>query len=165
VISVRERDPDFNVIDGSTHIYSPLSDQALRLSGQKGLQVGDVIVGVNGESVMRVPDIHMLLRGMAGRSVRLDVLRLASDESTAERDGEADENTVLTTEPVITVPLEPYDAQDLLYHAWEWKTQKLAKELADKAGFTVGYVHLQDQRPKMRSPEDSFPTTTRRLLF
>jgi tricorn protease len=86
----------------------------------------------------------MLLRGTAGRSVRLDVLRLASDESTAERASEADENTGLTAEPLITVPLDPYDAQDLLYHAWEWKTQKLAEELAEKAGFTVGYVHLQD---------------------
>ena len=71
--------PDFNVVDGSQTIYSPLSDRTLRMSGQRGLEVGDVIVGVNGESVMRVPDIHMLLRGMQGRSIRLDVLRLASD--------------------------------------------------------------------------------------
>ena len=142
VMSIPERDPDFSMIDGNTPIYSPLSNQALQLSGQKGLEVGDVIVGVNGESVMRVPDIHMLLRGMAGRSVRLDVLRLASGGNETS-DGE------VPAEAVITVPLDPFDADDLLYNAWEWKTKQLAETLAEEAGFSVGYVHLQS----MSGPE------------
>ena len=144
IISIPERDPDFNVIDGVKAIYSPLSEQSLRLSGQKGLEPGDIIVGVNGESVMRVPDIHMLLRGMAGQSVRLDVLRLASNVNTtgSEEDG-------VVTEPLITVPLHPFDAEDLRYHAWEYKTRQLAEDLAMEAGFSVGYVHLQD----MSGPE------------
>ena len=153
VMSIPERDPDFSFIDGGTPIYSPLSDQTLRLSGQKGLQVGDVIVGINGESVMRVPDIHMLLRGMAGRSVRLDVLRLASG-SKEKTEEEGDGDTGVKTEAVVTVPLDPFDADDLLYKAWEWKTRKTAESLAKEAGFSVGYVHLESMSGA--SAEDAF---------
>jgi tricorn protease len=144
VMSIPERDPDFNVVDGTHNIYSPLSEQTLRHSGQRGLKVGDVIVGVNGESVMRVPDIHMLLRGMEGRTVRLDVLRLASDENGSEESEEGVES-----KPLITVPLHPYEADELRYHAWEWKTRQSAEKLANQAGFSVGYVHLRD----MSGPE------------
>jgi len=126
------------------------------LSGQRGLEVGDVIVGVNGESVMTVPDIHMLLRGTAGRSVRLDVLRLASGPdpsanntvSSEDAASKQDDNKAVV-EPLITVPLSSDAASDLLYHAWEWKTEQLAHDLAAKAGITIGYVHLQD----MSGPE------------
>lgn len=144
VMSIPERDPDFNVVDGTQSIYSPLSEQTLRHSGQRGLKVGDVIVGVNGESVMRVPDIHMLLRGMEGQSVRLDVLRLASDENGSEESEKGVES-----KPLITVPLHPYEAGELRYHAWEWKTRQSAEKLAKQAGFSVGYVHLRD----MSGPE------------
>jgi C-terminal processing protease CtpA/Prc len=151
VMSIPEADPDFTMIDHSKTFYSPLSDQSLRLSGQRGLEVGDVIVGVNGESVMTVPDIHMLLRGTAGRSVRLDVLRLASgattdalvtDENSSQEEEEKEEEA--TIEALITVPLSPSANSDLLYHAWEWKTEQLAEQLASEAGISVGYVHLQD---------------------
>eukprot|EP00957_Ditylum_brightwellii_P047344 3597069-Ditylum_brightwellii.AAC.1 len=54
------------------------------MSGQHGLEAGDVIIGVNGESVTTVPDIHMLLRGTAGRSVRLEVLRVSSGSSSLQ---------------------------------------------------------------------------------
>jgi len=166
VMSIPEADPDFTKIDHSSTIYSPLSDQSLRLSGQRGLEVGDVIVGVNGESVMSVPDIHMLLRGTAGRSVRLEVLRLASgaaaeaqptnetgtDSSTKEEPQQnADEAAV---EAVVTVPLSPDANSDLLYKAWAWKTEQLAEKLAEEAGISVGYVHLEN----MSGPqaEDAF---------
>jgi C-terminal processing protease CtpA/Prc len=163
ITSIPEPDPDFTMIDQSQPIYSPLSDRSLRLSGQRGLQVGDVIVGINGESVMSVPDIHMLLRGMAGKSIRLDVLRLASGiqevtvddsemgEGTSEKNGTAEEATV---ESVIAVPMDPDTAGDLLYHAWEWRTEQLAQELASKAGISVGYVHLQSMSGA--SAEDAF---------
>ena len=156
VMSIPEPDPDFTKIDQSTTIYSPLSDQSLRLSGQRGLEVGDVIVGVNGESVMSVPDIHMLLRGTVGRSVRLEVLRLSSgaaaarqaanetaaDSSTEEGpEANADEATV---EAVVTVPLSPDDNSNLLYKSWAWKTEQLAEKLAEEAGISVGYVHLEN---------------------
>lgn len=168
VMNIPEVDPDFTNIDQSSTIYSPLDDQSLRLSGQRGLQVGDVIVGVNGESVMSVPDIHMLLRGTAGRSVRLDVLRLASGSSSAISDETtASSNTTTPTstqsnkeqveasiESLITVPLSPGDSANLLYRAWEWKTEQLAEKLAETAGISVGYVHLKDMSGA--SAEDAF---------
>lgn len=128
------RDPDFNLVTTSP-VYSPLSHQALWQTGQKGLQVGDVIVAVNGESVMRVPDIAMLLRGMAGRSVRLEVLRLVSGNYNA--------TDVAVPEPVLVVPLTQDAASNLRYNAWEYRTRELAKSLASEAGFTVGYAHLR----------------------
>ena len=141
VSSIPERDPDFNVLDGSS-MFSPLSDRSLTLSGQRGLQVGDVIVGINGESVMRVPDIHMLLRGQAGRSIRLEVLRLASGTNSSEN---------LVPEPVITVPISGDEAANLRYAAWEWKSREQAKAMAAAKGFTTGYVHLRS----MSGPEDA----------
>jgi len=150
VMSIPEVDPDFTMIDHSISLYSPLSEQSLRLSGQRGLQVGDVIVGVNGESVMSVPDIHMLLRGTAGRSIRLDVLRLASgatadlkaSKETEKNDSKLNDNEA-AVESLVTAPLSPSDNYSHLYKAWEWKTEQLAEKLASDAGISVGYIHLQ----------------------
>jgi C-terminal processing protease CtpA/Prc len=151
IMNIPERDPDFSLLDGNP-IYSPLSDQTLRLSGQRGLQPGDVIVGVNGESVMRAPDINLLLRGKAGKSVRLDVLRLSSDSISTGTDEEGQSG--VTAEPVIVVPLDPDDADDLRYYAWEYQTKQLAQKLAKEANFTVGYVHLQSMSGA--TAEDAF---------
>ncbi len=158
VKEVPETDPDFNPLDGSS-IYSPLSERTLRMSGQRGLVPGDVIVAVNGESVMNVPDIHMLLRGLAGRSIRLDVLRLKSKSSfsivrkrkLAEED---DDNEGIESEPVIVVPISGAQAENLRYAAWEWKTRQLAKNLAKENGFTIGYTHLRSMSGA--EGEDSF---------
>ena len=157
VTSIPERDQDFALMDGKA-IYSPLSEDTLRMSGQRGLEVGDVIIGVNGESVMNVPSIHMLLRGMAGKSVRLEVLRVksgpsplltrrrkrqldaANDASEAKDNGDDE----ATPEPLIAVPLSPSDAAHLRYTAWEWRTRNAVKDLSRKAGFTAGYIHLRD---------------------
>jgi C-terminal processing protease CtpA/Prc len=149
VTMIPEADPDFTKIDQVKTIYSPLSHQSLRMSGQRGLQAGDIIVGVNGESVMRVPDIHMLFRGKAGKSVRLDVLRLASGPSPTDGNQTISDENEVAVEPLIVVPLSPEAADDLLYQAWEWKTHQMANDLATKAGISVGYVHLQD----MSGPE------------
>jgi len=139
ITSIAERDPDYNMLDGSA-IYSPLSDRTLRLTGQRGLQPGDVIVSVNGESVLRVPDLHMLLRGMAGRSVRLDVVRLASALNDPNDEWA---HSGQKPESVIVVPISQKDASNLRYAAWEYQTRTMAKRLADEAGFSVGYVHLR----------------------
>lgn len=144
ITEIPERDPDFNFMDNS-EVFCPLSDQTLRLTGQKGLAVGDVIVGVNGESVMRFPHINMALRGLQGRSVRLEVLRLASGMSTNV--------TEAVPEPIITTPIGQDEAAGLRYAAWEWKTRQKAKELAAQAGFSVAYMHLQYMGT---SDEDAF---------
>jgi C-terminal processing protease CtpA/Prc len=134
VIDVPLRDPDFNVLDGRAQ-YCPISDQALRPTGQRGLQIGDIIIAVNGESVMHGPGLNYRLRGMAGRSVRLEVLRLGS--------GNLNDTASVIPESLVTVPITGPDADDLRYGAWEWKTRQLAKQLAAEAGFSVGYVHMQ----------------------
>mmetsp|Transcript_38758 Transcript_38758/g.85087 ORF Transcript_38758/g.85087 Transcript_38758/m.85087 type:complete len:554 (+) Transcript_38758:44-1705(+) len=166
VTSLPERDPDFNLMDGKA-IYSPLSHDVLKMSGQRGLEVGDVVIGVNGESVINVPSIHMLLRGMAGKSVRLEVLRVKSGPSpllsrsrrvrtvtrraaeggddAADDDAEDTEDTDHSTpEPLIVVPLSPSDASNLRYTAWEWRTRQAVKQLSSQAGFSAGYIHLRD---------------------
>lgn len=149
VKDIPQIDPDFNTIDGEL-IYSPLSDMTLRMSGQRGLQAGDIIVGVNGEAVLTVPDIHMLLRGMAGRSIRLDVLRIASKSSLQEKVAAGSH----LPEPIVTVPLKQAAAANLRYAAWEWKTRQTAKRLAQEKGFSVGYVHLRSMSGA--TAEDSF---------
>jgi len=129
ILSIHEGDPDFDLVDG---MYSPLSERTLAISGQKGLKPGDVILGVNGESVLSVPDINYLLRGVAGRSVRLDVLRSGSGDTKERQDA------------VIVVPISIEAAADLRYSAWEWETREDARRLATEKGFTVGYIHLRD---------------------
>jgi tricorn protease len=140
ITSIAHPDPDFDIVDGSK-IYSPLSHEVLRLSGQIGPKIGDVIVGVNGESTIKVMDLHVLLRGMAGRSVRLDVIR----RSLANKGTKS-----FLPEPIIAVPISLEDADNLRYAAWEWKTLQLAERLASGKGFTVGYIHLQS----MEGPAD-----------
>ena len=147
VEEIPHRDPDFDLIDGDA-VYCPISDAALRPTGQRGLAVGDVIVAVNGESVMSVPDIHMMLRGTAGRSIRLEVLRLSSSPNH-----HSPGTTVANTESLVVVPLSTYSADSLRYNAWEWSTRQRAKELALQSGFTVAYVHM---RAMDRDGEDAF---------
>jgi tricorn protease len=147
VTNIGEFDPDFNPVDG-TSVYSPLSDRTLGMTGQRGLAIGDVIIGINGENVLSVPDIFMLLRGQAGRTVRLDVVRVKSKSTFALSDSRvvAPNNTTCinqSPEPVLVVPISSEAAANVRYLAWEWKTRQQAKSLAAKAGFTVGYSHLR----------------------
>jgi tricorn protease len=146
ITEIPQRDPDFNMMDMVAR-YCPLSDQALRLSGQKGLKVGDVIVAINGESVMQGPDINLHLRGQAGRSVRLDVLRFQSGPGLKTNNG-----TVVPV-PLMVVPITPEAADSLRYDAWEWKTRQMAKMLARDNNFTLGYIHM---RAMDREGEDAF---------
>ena len=148
VVDISLRDPDLHMIDGSP-MYSPLSDQSLKLTGQSGLKVGDVIVAVNGESVMDLPDIHMLLRNTAGESVRLDVLRVNSTSKIQKmrllqkNTGNTTESVGIKPEPLIVVPITSDESDDLLYTAWEWSTRLRTKALAADAGFTCGYAHIR----------------------
>ena len=156
VKDIPERDPDFSPLDGEM-VYSPLSDRTLKISGQTGLLPGDVIVAVNGESVMNVPDIHMLLRGMSGRSVRLDVLRVNSKSSftfNRKRRMQNETDGSIVSEPMIAVPISAAAASNLRYASWEWKTRELAKKLAKEKKITVGYMHLRSMSG--REGEDAF---------
>ncbi len=116
----------------------------LRLSGQQALKPGDVIIGVNGEHVINVPSINMLLRGKAGESVRLEVQRVTSNSKRLLEGHKNDEFIPAVSEALMVVPLSAHDRNALTYAAWEWKTRERAKTLAAEAGFTLGYIHLQD---------------------
>ena len=154
VVKIPLRDVDLHHTDGEAR-YSPLSHQSLRNTGQQGLEPGDVIVAVNGQSVV---DGHIgaLLRNTAGQSVRLDVLRIASTsrlrrlrEMTRQAKGnnetvESEEEEGFIPEPLIVVPITPEQGDDLNYAAWEWKTRLSAKSLAKESGFGCGYLHLRD---------------------
>jgi C-terminal processing protease CtpA/Prc len=96
----------------------------------------------------------MLLRGMAGESLRLDVLRLASGNQAVTETEEEKADEGIAVESLVTVPLTPNHVENLRYRSWEYKTQQLAEKLAEEAGFSVGYVHLEN----MSGPqaEDSF---------
>ena len=150
ITEIPQRDPDFNVVNDMA-VFCPLSDATLRLSGQKGLQEGDVIVAVNGESLLH-KDIYSLLRGMSDRTVRLEVLRLASGENSTLANS-TNPNLQANTEPVVTTAIDSFQALDLRYHAWEWSTRLKAMELAKEAGFSVAYIHL---RTMMTTDEDTF---------
>lgn len=153
VVDIPQRDPDFHMVDGIP-MYSPLSDQALKLSGQVGMKPGDIIVAVNGENVMDVPNIHMLLRNMAGESVRLDVLRMESTSKFRDlhkmkrrllqnNDGPVEDEKGISSEPLIVVPMTSEENGDLAYAAWEWKSRERAKVLAAQADFSCGYLHVR----------------------
>jgi C-terminal processing protease CtpA/Prc len=147
-------------------MYSPLSTQTLELTGQVGLKRGDVIVGVNGEHVMNVPDIHMLLQNKAGESVRLEVVRYNSSslqtlkqrvlqrQTTEGQNDPGNNDSYQATEPLIVVPISYEKSSDLFYAAWESKTRQLTRQLAADSGFTIGYIHIQDMSGA--SAEDAF---------
>jgi tricorn protease len=165
VISIPERDEDFPWID-EVPMYSPLSSSTLELSGQVSLLPGDVIVGVNGEHVMNVPDIHTLMQNKAGESVRLEIVRYNSTsqhqeirrlkQNTLQADDEilVHNDERVSTEPLIVVPISHEKSFELFYAAWEYKTRQLASRLSADEGFTTGYIHIQDMSGA--SAEDAF---------
>jgi tricorn protease len=89
---------------------------------------GDVIDQVNGAPVLSVPAIEALLRGEAGRQVRLHV----KPASGPARD-------------VIVVPLGRREAFNLRYDDWEY-TRRMAVEHASDGH--IGYVHLRAMGPE-----------------
>ncbi|KAL7550866.1 hypothetical protein ACHAWF_014071 [Thalassiosira exigua] len=139
VVKIMTRDLDMGLIDHKP-MYSPLSDDVLKISGQAGLLPGDVILALNGENLLDVADIHMLLRGTAGKSVRLDVLRM---KSTSKFRTLQESKQKLIPEPLIVVPLKAEESKDLAYASWEWKTRESVKSLSATAGFSCGYAHIK----------------------
>ena len=125
VETIFEGDPDFPYV--SKPIYSPLSQKTLSKSNQRGLEAGDVIVSINNEDVRSLPSIWYALRGQAGRSVKLGVLRKVSTGA----------------EFVVVTAISSDEADELRYSHWEWETRQNAKVMAKEEGFDVGYIHLR----------------------
>jgi tricorn protease len=84
---------------------------------------GEIILSINGESALSVPDERALLRGKAGTQVLLRVQSTAGDS----RD-------------VLVTPIKAGDESNLRYAEWEY-TRRLKVD-ADSAG-QIGYVHLR----------------------
>jgi tricorn protease len=110
-----------------SQIYQSDPDRPDRRSplARPGVDVhdGDVIDQVNGTPTLSVPAIEALLRGEAGRQVRLHV----KPASGAPRD-------------VIVVPLTPDQTFTLRYDDWEY-TRRMAVEKTGEGH--IGYVHLR----------------------
>jgi tricorn protease len=89
---------------------------------------GEVIVSINGESALSVPDERALLRGKAGTQVLLRV-RAAAGE----------------TRDVLVTPIKAADETTLRYAEWEY-TRRLKVDA--ESGGQIGYVHLRAMGPE-----------------
>jgi tricorn protease len=87
------------------------------------VQEGEVILSIDGESLLGVPDERALLRGKAGRQVLLRVKPTSGQ-----------------VREVIVTPISTQDERNLRYKEWEY-TRRLKVE-AESQGH-IGYVHLR----------------------
>jgi tricorn protease len=109
------------------HIYlhdPDLPDQAPPLARPESLvKEGEVIVSIDGQSVLSVADERSLLRGKAGQQVMLHVKPATGDA----RD-------------VLVKPISANDDAHMRYAEWEYSRRLEVDAASDKQ---IGYVHLQ----------------------
>lgn len=86
------------------------------------VSIGDVIQRINGVETLTVPHIGALLRGQAGKQVRLGIHQPASEKSIE----------------AIVVPIT--HGRALRYDDWEYSRRLKVEEASDGK---IGYVHLQ----------------------
>jgi tricorn protease len=84
---------------------------------------GEVIVSIDGENALSVPDERALLRGKAGTQVLLRVRSAAGE-----------------TRDVLATPIKAADETNLRYAEWEY-TRRLKVDA--ESGGKIGYVHLR----------------------
>jgi tricorn protease len=84
---------------------------------------GEVILSIDGDDVLSVPDERALLRGKAGRKVLLNVKNAAGQ-----------------TREVLVTPVTEKDERGLRYTEWEYTRRQ--KVDSDSQG-QIGYVHLR----------------------
>jgi tricorn protease len=89
---------------------------------------GEVILSINGEAALSVPDERALLRGKAGSQVLLRVRSTAG----AARD-------------VLVTPVKATEEANLRYAEWEY-TRRL--KVDSDSGGQIGYVHLRAMGPQ-----------------
>jgi tricorn protease len=113
------------------HIYEhdpDLPDQAPPLARPEStVREGEVILTIDGQSVLSVPDERALLRGKAGHKVLLHV------KSTSGQ-----------TRDVLVTAISEKDESNLRYAEWEY-TRRLAVDSASHGA--IGYVHLRAMGP------------------
>ncbi len=109
------------------HIYMhdpDLPNQAPPLARPDSMvREGEVILSIDGEDSLSVPDERALLRGKAGRKVLLRVKSAAGQ-----------------TRDVLVTPLSEKDERNLRYGEWEYsRRQKVESDSQSQ----IGYVHLR----------------------
>lgn len=110
------------------HVYQSDPDEPGRRSpmARPGVhvQVGDVISRVDGRPVLDAADLGALLRGKAGKQVRLTVMPGGRGDS---RDA-------------IVTPISAGTEEDLRYHEWQFTRRQIVEK---ESRGTFGYVHLR----------------------
>lgn len=110
------------------HIYKNDPDEPSRRSplARPGVDCseGDVIIRIDGKPTLDAPDMGALLRGKAGRQVRLSVVPAAGGDS---RD-------------VIVTPISQSTEEDLRYHEWQYTRRTIVER---ESANDFGYVHLR----------------------
>lgn len=113
------------------HIYAhdpDLPDLAPPLARPASLvQEGEVILSIDGQNLLSVPDERELLRGKAGTQVLLRVKSAKGD-----------------TRDVLVTPVSAEDESHMRYREWEY-TRRL--EVDHASDDHIGYVHLQAMGP------------------
>jgi tricorn protease len=116
---------------GVEHIYlhdPDLPNEAPPLARPDSIvREGEVILSIDGEDLLSVPDERALLRGKAGRQVLLRVKSAAGQ-----------------TRDVIATPVSASDERSMRYKEWEY-SRRLKVE-SDSQGH-IGYVHLRAMGP------------------
>jgi tricorn protease len=109
------------------HVYAhdpDLPDQAPPLARPESLvKVGEVILSIDGQSVLGVADERSLLRGKAGQQVMLHVKPASGDA----RD-------------VLVKPISAGDDRNMRYAEWEYSRRLQVDAASDNK---IGYVHLR----------------------
>ncbi len=111
------------------------------------VEEGEIILSVDGQSVLNVADIRALLRGKAGQQVMLEV-----------------KNAKGETRPVLVKPIDDRQDATMRYAEWEY-TRRLKVDAASND--EIGYVHLQDMGPDdiNQWARDYFPVFNRQGLI
>jgi tricorn protease len=107
------------------YLYDPdLPNEAPPLARPDSLvKNGEVVISIDGEATLSVPDEHAMLRGKAGRKVLLRLKSAAGE-----------------TREVLVTPISAKEERAIRYKKWEY-TRRLKVESESKG--KIGYVHLQ----------------------
>ncbi|HTU32694.1 MAG TPA: S41 family peptidase [Candidatus Acidoferrum sp.] len=108
---------------------------------------GEVILSIDGQSVLSVPDTRELLRGKSGHQV---LVRVKSTDGKV-RD-------------VVVTAIAARDERELRYNEWEY-TRRMAVDAASHG--TIGYVHLRAMGPNdiAQWARDFYPVYNRQGLI
>jgi tricorn protease len=107
------------------------------------VEVGEIIERINGAPTLSVPDPALLLRGMAGRQVLLQVRSAVGNAATnpgGDRGGDLAVDLSGASRAVVVRPIGTTEAASLRYDDW---TLSRRREVEQRGQGRIGYVHLR----------------------